>query len=160
MYGQLRILVGLGIALTLCMMASHVHFVNAQGTCELPVDDVEIDFADTSLVDVKALCLADPSEFDCYACGCGIAAIALDAVQKSGLLEEIDVDVNNLTQDDIDAFLACSINFLPQLEAVGLSVINLLPLLSCSELLDNASTCVAEIIGDAGGPSSDTPSPE
>lgn len=165
MYRHSRIFIGLGIALCMCMvmMASHVHLVSAQGTCDWPVpDDLVIDFADTSLVDISTACPSDPSEFDCYECGCAIAAIVVNAIQGTGLLEEQGVDVNNLTQGDIDDFLACSINFLPQLEAVGLSVITLLPLLSCQELLENASTCVAATLGSGmdGSPAMEGPSPE
>lgn len=129
----------MAMSLVLFQMPQNVMFVSAQ-ECPLPAD-FTVDFADTSIADVVADCPADPTSFDCLQCGCSIASILVSKAVADGYL-----DPDNLDEDAVQDYLGCAVQLLGQLEAVGLTVLTLLPLLSCEGLTDEAPICIRETL--------------
>jgi len=113
------------------------------GVCPLPFDFL-VDFSDTGLtgVDVPGACSADG--FDCYECGCAIAAQIVAASLQGGFVteEELATDVDAV----VNNMLACALQLLPQLDAVGLQLPTLLPLLACEPLTESADVCVEALL--------------
>ena len=81
--------------------------------CPLPFDFL-VDFSDTGLtgVDVPGACSADG--FDCYECGCAIAAQIVAASLQGGFVteEELATDVDAV----VNNMLACALQLLPQVK--------------------------------------------
>ena len=89
---------------------------------------------------VPTACPLNPVELDCFECGCSIASVTIgNAIAGGYVTEEYLLGENSTAVNDI---LACSIQLLPQLEAVNLSLINLLPLIGCTELTENTPAAI------------------
>ena len=89
---------------------------------------------------VPTACPLDPTELDCFECGCSIASVTIgNAIAAGYVTEEYLLGENSTAVNDI---LACSIQLLPQLEAVNLSLINLLPLIGCTELTEDTPAAI------------------
>merc|ERR1712176_881331 len=59
----------------------------SDGVCPLPFD-FEVDYADTTYGDVPTACPLDPSELDCFECGCAIASVTIGAAIAGGFVTE------------------------------------------------------------------------
>ena len=94
---------------------------------------------------VPTACPLNPAELSCFECGCSIAAVTVgNAIAGRYVTEEYLLGEGSTAVNDI---LACSIQLLPQLEAVNLSLINLLPLIGCTELTEDIAAATACVEG-------------